>query len=106
MTSTTVADVMPIGEGAGYAGGIISAALEGFRAAGLDREVYAYRNSAELMPLLPTVTCARVELPLSRPTQLVSPTVHAMVATDLLLTSSTDQSPDSVHSILSSMAST
>ena len=33
MTSTTVADVMPIGEGAGYAGGIISAALEGFRAA-------------------------------------------------------------------------
>ena len=33
MTSTTVEDVMPIGEGAGYAGGIISAALEGFRAA-------------------------------------------------------------------------
>jgi uncharacterized FAD-dependent dehydrogenase len=33
MTSTTVQDVMPIGEGAGYAGGIISAALEGFRAA-------------------------------------------------------------------------
>ena len=33
MTSTTVDDVMPIGEGAGYAGGIISAALEGFRAA-------------------------------------------------------------------------
>jgi uncharacterized FAD-dependent dehydrogenase len=33
MTSTTVADLMPIGEGAGYAGGIISAALEGYRAA-------------------------------------------------------------------------
>jgi uncharacterized FAD-dependent dehydrogenase len=33
MYSTTVADLMPIGEGAGYAGGIISAALEGYRAA-------------------------------------------------------------------------
>jgi hypothetical protein len=33
MTSTTVPDLMPIGEGAGYAGGIISAALEGYRAA-------------------------------------------------------------------------
>ena len=33
MTSTSVADLMPIGEGAGYAGGIISAALEGYRAA-------------------------------------------------------------------------
>jgi hypothetical protein len=33
MTSTTVGDLMPIGEGAGYAGGIISAALEGYRAA-------------------------------------------------------------------------
>ena len=33
MTSTTVSDLLPIGEGAGYAGGIISAALEGFRAA-------------------------------------------------------------------------
>jgi uncharacterized FAD-dependent dehydrogenase len=33
MTSTTVADLMPVGEGAGYAGGIISAALDGLRAA-------------------------------------------------------------------------
>ena len=33
MYSTTVADLMPIGEGAGYAGGIISAALEGYRSA-------------------------------------------------------------------------
>jgi hypothetical protein len=33
MMSTTVPDLMPIGEGAGYAGGIISAALEGYRAA-------------------------------------------------------------------------
>jgi uncharacterized FAD-dependent dehydrogenase len=33
MTSTTVKGLMPIGEGAGYAGGIISAALEGYRAA-------------------------------------------------------------------------
>ena len=33
MTSTTIGDLMPIGEGAGYAGGIISAALEGYRAA-------------------------------------------------------------------------
>jgi len=33
MTSVTVPDLMPIGEGAGYAGGIISAALEGYRAA-------------------------------------------------------------------------
>ena len=33
MISTTVRDLMPVGEGAGYAGGIISAALEGYRAA-------------------------------------------------------------------------
>ena len=33
MTSVTLPDLMPIGEGAGYAGGIISAALEGYRAA-------------------------------------------------------------------------
>jgi uncharacterized protein len=33
MTSTTLPNLMPIGEGAGYAGGIISAALEGYRAA-------------------------------------------------------------------------
>lgn len=31
--STTVADLMPVGEGAGYAGGIVSAALDGYRAA-------------------------------------------------------------------------
>lgn len=33
MESTTLANLLPIGEGAGYAGGISSAALEGFRAA-------------------------------------------------------------------------
>lgn len=33
LCSTTVADLMPVGEGAGYAGGITSAALDGFRAA-------------------------------------------------------------------------
>jgi uncharacterized FAD-dependent dehydrogenase len=33
MCSTTVAGLMPVGEGAGYAGGITSAALDGFRAA-------------------------------------------------------------------------
>jgi uncharacterized FAD-dependent dehydrogenase len=33
LTSSTVADLMPVGEGAGYAGGIISAALDGMRAA-------------------------------------------------------------------------
>ena len=43
MNSTTVADLMPIGEGAGYAGGIISAALEGYRAA----EVLVRRFSPE-----------------------------------------------------------
>lgn len=32
LTSTTVKDLMPVGEGAGYAGGIISAALDGYRA--------------------------------------------------------------------------
>ncbi|MEC7948567.1 MAG: FAD-binding protein, partial [Myxococcota bacterium] len=31
--STTVADLLPVGEGAGYAGGIVSAALDGYRAA-------------------------------------------------------------------------
>ncbi|MEL6345959.1 MAG: FAD-dependent protein [Myxococcota bacterium] len=31
--STTIDDLMPVGEGAGYAGGITSAALDGFRAA-------------------------------------------------------------------------
>ncbi|MCB9796270.1 MAG: FAD-binding protein [Alphaproteobacteria bacterium] len=33
LTSTGVADLMPLGEGAGYAGGIVSAALDGYRAA-------------------------------------------------------------------------
>ena len=33
MTSESLPNLMPIGEGAGYAGGIISAALEGYRAA-------------------------------------------------------------------------
>ena len=32
-SSTTVADLLPVGEGAGYAGGIVSAALDGYRAA-------------------------------------------------------------------------
>lgn len=32
LTSPTVRDLMPVGEGAGYAGGIISAALDGYRA--------------------------------------------------------------------------
>lgn len=31
--SPTVADLLPVGEGAGYAGGIVSAALDGYRAA-------------------------------------------------------------------------
>ena len=31
--STTVDDLLPVGEGAGYAGGIVSAALDGYRAA-------------------------------------------------------------------------
>ena len=33
MESTSLANLFPIGEGAGYAGGISSAALEGFRCA-------------------------------------------------------------------------
>ncbi len=33
MFSTTLDQLMPIGEGAGYAGGIASAALEGLRSA-------------------------------------------------------------------------
>ncbi len=40
MVSTTLKGLMPIGEGAGYAGGIASAALEGFRAAQLIAEEY------------------------------------------------------------------
>ena len=41
MMSTSVADLMPVGEGAGYAGGIISAALDGMRAAQVLIERYA-----------------------------------------------------------------
>lgn len=33
LCSPTVADLLPVGEGAGYAGGIVSAALDGYRAA-------------------------------------------------------------------------
>ncbi|MCB9741587.1 MAG: hypothetical protein H6741_24790 [Alphaproteobacteria bacterium] len=33
LSSTGVADLLPLGEGAGYAGGIVSAALDGYRAA-------------------------------------------------------------------------
>ncbi|MEC7985382.1 MAG: FAD-dependent oxidoreductase, partial [Myxococcota bacterium] len=40
MMSPTLRDLMPIGEGAGYAGGIASAALEGFRAAQVIAEEY------------------------------------------------------------------
>ena len=40
MMSTTLPNLMPIGEGAGYAGGIISAALEGYRAAQVLVEQY------------------------------------------------------------------
>ena len=65
MTSTTVADVMPIGEVRATPVGS-SRLRGGFRAAEVI-EVHAYRNSAELMPLLPTVTCARVELPCRDP---------------------------------------
>ena len=41
MESTTLPNLLPIGEGAGYAGGISSAALEGFRAAQILAKVYA-----------------------------------------------------------------
>jgi len=44
LTSTTVADLMPVGEGAGYAGGIVSAALDGFRAAQILVERFAPRS--------------------------------------------------------------
>ena len=42
MESTTLSNLMPIGEGAGYAGGISSAALEGFRSA----QILAKRHKA------------------------------------------------------------
>jgi len=45
LTSTTVADLMPVGEGAGYAGGIISAALDGLRAANVLVERFAPRRA-------------------------------------------------------------
>ena len=78
--STTVDDLLPVGEGAGYAGGIVSAALDGYRAAvglverfsrrwcatpiGAERA----RGSANLMssmPALPTVSTARLSRSLS-----------------------------------------
>ena len=34
MESITIKNLMPIGEGAGYAGGIMSAAVDGIKAAG------------------------------------------------------------------------
>ena len=43
--STTLADLLPVGEGAGYAGGIVSAALDGVRAAESLVEAYAPRLS-------------------------------------------------------------
>lgn len=45
MESTGLPGMMPIGEGAGYAGGIASAALEGFRAAEWQMKPYL-KNSA------------------------------------------------------------
>lgn len=39
--STTLADLLPVGEGAGYAGGIVSAALDGYRAATAVLDRYA-----------------------------------------------------------------
>ena len=42
--STSVPDLLPVGEGAGYAGGIVSAALDGYRAANSLGEAYAPRR--------------------------------------------------------------
>ncbi len=44
--STSVKDLMPVGEGAGYAGGIISAALDGYRAATVLVERFTPRLSS------------------------------------------------------------
>ncbi len=45
MSSPTVRDLMPVGEGAGYAGGIVSAALDGYRAANVAIERFCPRAS-------------------------------------------------------------
>ena len=45
LASPTLADLMPVGEGAGYAGGIASAALDGFRAANVLIERFCPRQS-------------------------------------------------------------
>jgi len=44
LSSPTVADLLPVGEGAGYAGGIVSAALDGYRAASVLVERFAPRS--------------------------------------------------------------
>ncbi len=44
MQSISLSGLMPIGEGAGYAGGIASAALEGFRAAQAEANRYISEN--------------------------------------------------------------
>jgi hypothetical protein len=43
--SPTVAGLLPVGEGAGHAGGIVSAALDGYRAANALIEAYCPRGS-------------------------------------------------------------
>ena len=45
LSSPSVADLMPVGEGAGYAGGIASAALDGFRAANVLIERFCPRRT-------------------------------------------------------------
>jgi len=45
LSSTTVADLLPVGEGAGYAGGIVSAALDGYRAANVLIERFCPRRT-------------------------------------------------------------
>ncbi len=45
LCSTTVADLLPVGEGAGYAGGIVSAALDGYRAANVLVERFSPRQA-------------------------------------------------------------
>lgn len=45
LSSPTVADLMPVGEGAGYAGGIASAALDGYRAANVLIERFCPRRA-------------------------------------------------------------
>lgn len=45
LSSPTLADLLPVGEGAGYAGGIVSAALDGYRAANVLIERFCPRAS-------------------------------------------------------------